>query len=227
MKINAFMSVRTVSLACLLASGWLVLALASPAFGQDGKAGMPNPKFHAKDAINLYNVSKLALAIEGYDPVAYFPEGGGKPRKGDKGTTFTHNGITYRFTSKEHLELFKSNPDKYEPAHGGWCTYAMGASGEKVEVDPESYVVENGRLFLFYKGFFADTRKQFLADKAKLLSAADDHWRKAAGEEPRTPEGAAKEKAKPEEARPEGDKEGSIKDGKKPDPAEGDPKNPK
>ncbi|MBI1190908.1 MAG: hypothetical protein GC200_09545 [Tepidisphaera sp.] len=157
----------------------------------------PDPKLHAKDAPKQYNVDKKSLAIEGYDPVAYFPEGGSKPQEGDKNITFTHNGITYRFASKEHLELFKANPDKYEPAHGGWCSYAMGATGEKVEVDPESYVVDKGRLFLFYKDFFNDTRKKFLADKAKLLSAADANWKKTSGEDARTPETIASSKDAP------------------------------
>lgn len=191
---------RTHSLA---AAGLLTLAagaaLAQPAPAGDAKPASPaltnpDPKLHAKDATKQYNVSDKALAIDGYDPVAYFPEGGGKPQEGDKKITFTHNGITYRFASKEHLDLFKANPDKYEPAHGGWCTYAMGATGEKVEVDPESFVVDDGRLFLFYKDFFNDTRKKFLADKAKLLKVADTNWKKTSGEDARTPEAIAASK---------------------------------
>ncbi|MFA6043521.1 MAG: YHS domain-containing (seleno)protein [Phycisphaerales bacterium] len=217
-------STRSFRRAGLMAAATVLLAIATPAFAQDGKADAPNPKFHTKDAIKQYNVSKKTLAIEGYDPVAYFPEGGGKPQEGDKNITFTHNAITYRFASKEHLDLFKANPDKYEPSHGGWCTYAMGANGEKVEVDPESYVVENGRLFLFYKDIFTDTRKKFLAEKVKLLAAADTNWKKTAGEEPRTPENLAKEKGTPEDA-----KKDAKKDGEKPatEPATDAPKNPK
>ncbi len=174
------------------AAATLVVALAGSAFAQE--AAKPDPRFHAKDAVKQYNVEKT-VAISGYDPVAYFPEGGGKPKEGDKKITFAHNGITYRFASKEHLELFKASPEKYEPAHGGWCTYAMGATGEKVEIDPESYVVANGRLFLFYKDIFTDTRKKFLAEQAKLTAAADTSWKKTSGEEARTPEALAKKDA--------------------------------
>ncbi|MFZ4573663.1 MAG: YHS domain-containing (seleno)protein [Phycisphaerales bacterium] len=133
-----------------------------------------------------YNVGKDKLAIEGYDPVAYFPEGGGKPAKGDAKFSHVLDGVSYRFDSQAHLDLFKANPAKYEPAHGGWCTYAMGKNGEKVEVDPKSFVVDGGRLFLFYKGTFNDTRKSFLKDQPNLTSKADLNWKKLSGEEPRT-----------------------------------------
>jgi len=51
---------------------------------------------------------------------------------------------------------FKANPEKYEPAYGGWCAYAMGENGEKVKIDPETYKIIEGKLFLFYN-FWAIT----------------------------------------------------------------------
>lgn len=133
----------------------------------------------------LYNLSKAKLAISGYDPVAYFSEGGGKPVKGLSSLTLSHHGITYRFATQQNLDAFKSNPAKYEPAHGGWCTYAMGKDGSKVEIDPKSFVIADGRLFLFYKDLFNDTRASFLKDQANLTSTADGNWKKLSGEEPR------------------------------------------
>lgn len=142
-----------------------------------------------------YNLSKDNLAIEGYDPVAYFPEGGGKPAKGDAKFEHTHEGVKYRFTSQAHLDLFKADPDKYAPCHGGWCSYAMGNDGSKVEVDPKSYIVQDGRLFLFYTDFFTDTRKLFMKEQDKLTKSADANWKKTSGETPRTP--APKDAPKP------------------------------
>jgi len=130
---------------------------------------------------------KNRLAIDGYDPVAYFPEGGGKPTKGAKEHEFLYEGVTYRFASAEHLALFKQSPSKYEPAHGGWCSYAMWKNGEKVEIDPASFIVKDDRLFLFYDGWGGDTRKKWLAagDHAAQASAADAAWKKISGESPR------------------------------------------
>ncbi len=136
-------------------------------------------------AVQQHNLAKDKLAIDGYDPVAYFPEGGGKPAKGDPKFELTHAGARYRFANQANLDAFKKSPETYEPAHGGWCTYAMGESGDKVEIDPKSYVVENGRLFLFYKDLFTDTRARFLKDKQNLLSKADANWKKTSGESAR------------------------------------------
>lgn len=137
-------------------------------------------------AVDQHNLAKDKLAIEGYDPVGYFAEGGGKPTKGDAKFELTHRGARYRFASQQNLDAFKAVPDKYEPAHGGWCTYAMGENGEKVEVDPKSFVVENGRLFLFYKDLFNDTRSKYLKSSDALRKKADANWQKTTGEKPRT-----------------------------------------
>lgn len=137
-------------------------------------------------AVEQHNLPKDKLAIEGYDPVGYFAEGGGKPVKGDAKFELTHRGTRYRFANQQNLDAFKGNPDKYEPAHGGWCSYAMGEANEKVEVDPKFFVVENGRLFLFYKDLFNDTRAKYLKNSDALRKKADANWQKTTGEKPRT-----------------------------------------
>jgi peroxiredoxin/YHS domain-containing protein len=135
-------------------------------------------------AATQYNLADKALAASGYDVVAYFPEGGGKPVKGSKEFEFEHAGARYRFSSRKNLDAFKANPDRYEPAFGGWCAYAM-ADGDKVEVDPESFLISNNRLFLFYKGFLNDTRSKWLKQPADLESKADAAWTRLTGEQPR------------------------------------------
>lgn len=123
------------------------------------------------------NLGKKGLAIEGYDPVAYFEEGGAKPTKGKKELSYKVKGVTYRFSTKENLALFKKDPAKYEPAYGGWCAYAM-ADGDKVEVDPESYLIQDGKLMLFYKSFFHNTRKSWMKKPKDYQAKADKAWTK-------------------------------------------------
>jgi len=125
---------------------------------------------------NEFNLSDDALAIEGYDPVAYFPEGGGKPREGKAALSLRHQGVLYRFATEANREAFRANPAKYEPQHGGWCSYAMGANGEKVEVDPKAFRLTNGQLHLFYTGFFSDTRDDWDEDTVSLKRKADANW---------------------------------------------------
>jgi YHS domain-containing protein len=128
---------------------------------------------------------KTSLALGGYDPVAYFPEGGGVARRGSETITAEHRGAVYRFVNEANREMFISNPARYEPAHGGWCSWAM-REGEKVDIDPESFLVRGDRLFLFYKGFWGDTRKQWLdSGHERAAALADAEWRKISREEPR------------------------------------------
>ncbi len=115
------------------------------------------------------------LAIEGYDPVSYFSN---KPKEGSKNRSYTYKGITYRFSSTTNLNLFKKNPAKYEPQYGGWCAYAMGNSNEKVEVDPETYKIVKGKLYLFYNSFFNNTKTDWNKNEKNLKAKADKNWAK-------------------------------------------------
>ncbi|MGV3637296.1 MAG: YHS domain-containing (seleno)protein, partial [Flavobacteriales bacterium] len=81
-------------------------------------------------------------------------------------------------TSQAHLDLFRRSPQRYLPQYGGYCAYAMGASNEKVEVDPETFKLKDGKLFLFYNAFFNNTLTTWNKDEPRLHAAADVNWRK-------------------------------------------------
>jgi YHS domain-containing protein len=121
-----------------------------------------------------YNLKK-GIAIEGYDPVSYFA---GKPKMGNENIKLTYQGVTYLFSNSANLNTFKSNPKKYEPAYGGWCAYAMGESGEKVKIDPETYKIFGGKLYLFYNFWGNNTRSSWNKNEAKLKAAGDHNWEK-------------------------------------------------
>lgn len=120
-----------------------------------------------------FNIDKAAIAIQGYDPVNYFL---GSSKVGSPSYSYKYNGIIYRFVSSKNMELFKSSPAKYEPMYGGWCAYAMGATGEKVEIDPETFKVINGKLFLFYNAYFNNTLPKWNKDEKSLNNKADENW---------------------------------------------------
>ena len=122
-----------------------------------------------------FNLVK-GLAIQGYDPVAYFSKG--KAMKGLATISYTFQGVVYHFSSSSNRDLFAKSPEKYEPQYGGWCAYAMGNSGEKVEVDPESYKIVDGKLFLFYDSFINHTLKKWNLNQEELNRKADINWRK-------------------------------------------------
>lgn len=135
------------------------------AFSQDQSA-LRKKHFNLEDGI----------AMQGYDPVAYFTQN--KSLKGKKDLAVYHQGVTYYFSSTAHKELFKANPQRYEPEYGGWCAYAMGEKGEKVSIDPETFKIINGKLYLFYNRFFNNTLKDWNKNEASLKAKADVNWPK-------------------------------------------------
>lgn len=140
-----------------------------------------------KRDLTHYNLDKSGLAIQGFDPVSYYPEGGDKPAPGRRDLVYTYRGVTYRFATQANMAAFKKDPRKYEPAHGGWCSSAMADSGRKVEIDPKAFKLTNGRLFLFYTNLITDARSFWNKDELKNTRDADANWKKLAGEEPRKP----------------------------------------
>lgn len=122
-----------------------------------------------------FNLEKN-VAIQGYDPVTYFTQK--KAVKGKSSIAASYEGVTYNFATQADKDLFLKNPAQYEPQYGGWCSYAMGATGEKVEVDPETFKIVDGKLNLFYNAFFNNTLKTWNKDEAKLKAKADANWKK-------------------------------------------------
>jgi hypothetical protein len=91
---------------------------------------------------------KVLLAINGYDPVAYFATG--KPAPGLPTIEYEWDEHRYRFSRVEHRDLFKADPVRYAPQFANFCAMAL-ARGELVEADPESWLISEGKLYLFGK----------------------------------------------------------------------------
>jgi YHS domain-containing protein len=123
--------------------------------------------------VKHFNTEK-GIAIQGYDPVAYFTEN--KAVKGSKQWAAIAEGITYYFSSAANKDLFVKNYKKYEPQYGGWCAYAMGATNEKVEIDPETFKIIDGKLYLYYHSWANNTLTKWNKDEARLKANADKNW---------------------------------------------------
>jgi YHS domain-containing protein len=125
--------------------------------------------------VSQYNLENK-VGIQGYDPVGYFNQG--KAIKGKKEISTSYQGVTYNFSSVENKNIFLKNPSKYEPQYGGWCAYAMGSAGKKVEINPETFKISDGKLYLFYNAYFNNTLKSWNPDEAELKVKADNNWKK-------------------------------------------------
>lgn len=129
---------------------------------------------NAADRENHFNLEK-GIAIQGYDPVAYFSN---RAIKGDKKNSTNYQGVMYYFSSEVNKNTFLQNPLKYEPQYGGWCAFAMGDYGKKVEINPETYKIVNGKLYLFYNSYLNNTLKSWNKDEINLKKKADNNWSK-------------------------------------------------
>jgi YHS domain-containing protein len=88
----------------------------------------------------------MPLAIQGYDPVAYFTDG--KPTRGTPDFEYQWDEHTYQFTSAQHRELFKADPVRYAPQFGNYCAMAL-ALGNIVKADPENWLISDNKLYVF------------------------------------------------------------------------------
>ncbi|MBL8767979.1 MAG: YHS domain-containing protein [Planctomycetes bacterium] len=146
----------------VLASSWL-LAFACASSPSASVDGIDEPRY-------LVNRDAAGLVIDGYDPVAYFTDG--KPVPGDPDHRTTWQGGTYQFASKDHLAMFEADPQKYAPAFGGWCGYAV--SIDKLSpVDPRYWEILDGRLVLQHN---ERAWNLWHEDVAANLKRADANW---------------------------------------------------
>lgn len=140
---------------------------------------------HSAGAQEFRNVREYNLqnevALKGYDPVSYFPEGGNKPLVGVNQYKLNYMGVIYFFANAKNFDLFAKEASKYEPTYGGFCAYAM-ASGSKVDIDPLIYTINGKRLHFFVS---QRAKRNFDADISGHEVRADGFWKQISGEEPR------------------------------------------
>lgn len=124
------------------------------------------------------NASSTGLALQGYDPVAYFTVG--EATKGDYRITALHNEALYRFASEENKEAFEANPEAYLPAYGGYCAFGT-AMGFKFDGDPTQWKIVDGELFL---NLSPEIHAKWQGDQANFITKADGNWGEIADKAP-------------------------------------------
>ncbi|UZO81592.1 YHS domain-containing protein [Aquimarina sp. ERC-38] len=122
-----------------------------------------------------YNL-KDGFMAEGYDVVAYFDN---TAVKGDTKFQMEYKGANYKFSTVENLKTFQDNPEKYIPKYGGYCAYAIGVNGKKVDIDPKTFEIRNGELLLFYNAWGTNTLKKWKKEGGDdLYLKAEANWNK-------------------------------------------------
>ena len=137
-----------------------ILSFALTAFGPSSA--------YAADLVNVSGAS--GVAINGYDPVAFFTQG--KPVNGNFEILSKHRGATYYFASKQHKAMFDKNPDKYAPQCGGFCAFGVSV-GALFPVDINTWQIHKGKLYL---NLNPDILEMFNKGIDKNVSKADKNW---------------------------------------------------
>jgi YHS domain-containing protein len=110
------------------------------------------------------------VALQGYDPVAYFTDG--HPEKGSAEFSASFDGTTYWFKNAEHQALFTADPDHYAPRFNGYCT-VMVSRGIKYEANPEMWAIADGKLWVFGGPRAVSSFKEQTAD---IVAKATENW---------------------------------------------------
>ena len=110
------------------------------------------------------------IALRGADPVAYFTSGA--PAIGATEHALMWRGVEWRFADAANMEAFEMDPDRYFPAYGGHCAYAM-SQGHIAPTVPEAWTIHDDRLFLNYS---TEVRAIWQGDIAGNVVKADRHW---------------------------------------------------
>jgi hypothetical protein len=116
--------------------------------------------------VNRYS----GLAIEGFDPVAYFTDS--VAVQGAPDFEASEAGAVWRFRNEGNRASFMAHPEIYAPQFGGYDPIDLGR-GVTYAGNPRFWVVTGQRLYLFGR---EETRDAFTADPSRFLKDAVARW---------------------------------------------------
>lgn len=152
-----------------------------------GALPAPAEEFHNQEAGDVY-VDSRGLALGGFDAVAYLEED--RALQGVEEHSTEHRGARYRFVSAGNLARFRAAPERYLPAFGGWCAFGFAMDREqfapwkpgKYPVDPHTFKVIDGRLYLFYNREGFNALDSWNLDESAYLERARSTWKRMVSE---------------------------------------------
>lgn len=126
------------------------------------------PSALSKNA-EIYTGWRNNNAVGGYDVTTFYA---GVPLAGKSEFSAEHEGARWMFTTQTNLDLFLEDPDRFVPAYGGYCAWAV-ANDKLAKGSPKHWNVEGGRLYLNFNGRI---KKRWEKDKARFIREADEKW---------------------------------------------------
>jgi hypothetical protein len=116
--------------------------------------------------VNRYS----GLAIEGFDPVAYFTDS--RAAQGVADFEAAEAGAVWRFRNEGNRASFIAHPGVYAPQFGGYDPIDLGR-GVTYAGNPRFWLIAGQRLYLFGR---EENRDAFAAEPARFLKDATARW---------------------------------------------------
>lgn len=149
--------------------GWsLRIAFLGAVAGFSLAIGCPQAKAAATERVVVNR--HTGLAIDGFDPVAYFTETAAT--KGLPDVEVTKAGAIWRFRNDANRAVFIAHPDIYGPQFGGYDPIDV-ARGKAVAGRAQLWLIAGERLYLFSR---EESLRAFTADPEGVLRQAGGKW---------------------------------------------------
>ena len=110
------------------------------------------------------------LAIDGFDPVAYFTDAAAV--RGEREIETASDGAVWRFRNDSNRAAFLAHPEIYGPRFGGYDPVDV-ARGLSIAGHAQVWMISGERLYLFSR---EDNLRAFTADPDTILNQADKKW---------------------------------------------------
>jgi hypothetical protein len=150
--------------------GIALIAAALAGFSLLGVAGSGLPPAEASTTERVVVNRFSGLAIEGFDPVAYFTDA--QAMLGVEEFEASQAGAVWRFRNAGNRASFVAHPEIYGPQFGGYDPIDL-ARGVTVAGSPRFWLVLGQRLYLFSR---EKSRDAFAAAPAGVLRNATERW---------------------------------------------------
>ena len=147
-------------------SSWFKLLFASLILCV-GMAVLPQSA-HAKSD-QIYTSWRNNIAVGGYDVVSFHQ---GNPVQGNPKLSTNWKGANWMFATQDNLDAFMAAPEKYAPAYGGYCAWAV-AKNKLAKGSPKYWTIKDGVLYL---NFNKKIKNRWLKDVDGFITKGDKNW---------------------------------------------------
>ena len=141
-------------------------AIAGLFFGLAGQAVRVEAASTERIVVNR----NTALAIDGFDPVAYFTDKDALVGRQD--IEVSDRGAIWRFRNEGNRAIYLAHPEVYGPRFGGYDPTDV-ARGKPVPGRAQIWLIRGERLYLFNR---EESRDAFAAAPDRFLEQADEKW---------------------------------------------------